>query len=61
MPSGLQGEMAVKAELLVDGKDWLVTCVSMGNPHAVVFGTSDGQPIQVLSLKKPRFYSTLLR
>lgn len=23
--------------LKVDGKDWEVTCVSMGNPHAVVF------------------------
>lgn len=45
----MQGEAAVKAEVHVDGKDWLVTCVSMGNPHAVTFGTSDGEPIKVLS------------
>lgn len=26
----------------VAGQEWLVTCVSMGNPHAVVFGTKQG-------------------
>ena len=28
---------AVSVPLEVDGKTWAVTCVSMGNPHAVVF------------------------
>lgn len=38
----LQGGAAVQAPLQVAGQDWLVTCVSMGNPHAVVFGTTQG-------------------
>ena len=25
----------------VDGKDWYLTCISMGNPHAVTFVDSD--------------------
>ena len=37
----LQGNAVVQAPLQVAGKEWLVTCVSMGNPHAVVFGTKD--------------------
>lgn len=37
----LQGNVVVQAPLQVAGKEWLVTCVSMGNPHAVVFGTQD--------------------
>ena len=42
----LQDGAAVKAPLEVDGKTWLMTCVSMGNPHAVTFGTADGQGIK---------------
>ena len=26
----------------VAGKTWSVTCVSMGNPHAIVYSNSDG-------------------
>lgn len=37
-----QGSTAVQAPLQVAGQEWLVTCVSMGNPHAVVFGTTQG-------------------
>ncbi|CAN0573954.1 unnamed protein product, partial [Ectocarpus sp. 12 AP-2014] len=29
--------VVLKEPIKVDGKDWEVTCVSMGNPHAVVF------------------------
>lgn len=36
-------QSVVKAELDVDGVTWNVTCVSMGNPHCVIFGTKDGQ------------------
>lgn len=32
-------EAAVKAKLDVDGVIWNVTCVSMGNPHCVTFGS----------------------
>lgn len=33
----------VKAELDVGGVTWNVTCVSMGNPHCVIFGKKGGQ------------------
>ncbi|KAH9619652.1 hypothetical protein KSS87_014264 [Heliosperma pusillum] len=33
----------VKADLVVDGKTWAVTCVSMGNPHCVTFGKKGEQ------------------
>lgn len=32
-------QAAVQAKLDVDGLVWNVTCVSMGNPHCVTFGT----------------------
>lgn len=32
-----EGEMLVKEPILVDGKEYEMTCVSMGNPHAVLF------------------------
>lgn len=43
----------VDEPLLVDGKEWRMTCVSMGNPHAVVF-TED---VYALDLEKigPKF------
>jgi diaminopimelate epimerase len=37
-----RGEV-VKAPLVVDGKTWLVTCVSMGNPHCITFGEEGGE------------------
>jgi len=33
-------------DLEVAGRPWQVTCVSMGNPHALVYSSSDG-PIKV--------------
>lgn len=30
-------EQVIKEDILVDGKEWKMTCVSMGNPHCVVF------------------------
>lgn len=36
----------MQAPLEVDGKVWQMTCVSMGNPHAVTFGTADGESIK---------------
>lgn len=38
-----KGQSAVKSELDVDGLIWNVTCVSMGNPHCVTFGTKGCQ------------------
>ncbi|XP_021911625.1 diaminopimelate epimerase, chloroplastic [Carica papaya] len=36
-------DSVVKSELVVDGLTWNVTCVSMGNPHCVTFGTKGDQ------------------
>lgn len=37
IPVKLGGEKCVSQAITVDGKEYQVTCVSMGNPHAVVF------------------------
>ncbi|KAL5802441.1 hypothetical protein ACOSQ4_030746 [Xanthoceras sorbifolium] len=43
-------QSVVKSELDVDGVTWNVTCVSIGNPHCVTFGTKGGQKLQVDAL-----------
>lgn len=40
-------DAVVKSELNVDGVTWNVTCVSMGNPHCVTFGTNENVELQV--------------
>lgn len=37
IPAGFAGDTAIGVPLTVDGKEYAVTCVSMGNPHCVVF------------------------
>ena len=37
IPVTFFGEQAVNVPLSVDGREYRITCVSMGNPHAVVF------------------------
>ncbi len=37
IPVVLQGESIINKEVTIDGKEYAITCVSMGNPHAVVF------------------------
>lgn len=37
IPVAVSGDQAVNIPLEVDGKIWYMTCISMGNPHAVVF------------------------
>ncbi len=37
IPAKFDGKVVVKEPMIVDGKEYFVTCVSMGNPHAVVF------------------------
>ena len=37
VPVKAEGDCAVDAPILVDGEEYRMTCVSMGNPHAVVF------------------------
>jgi diaminopimelate epimerase len=41
-----RGGAAVAAELEVAGRTWTVTAVSMGNPHAVVYDSSEG-PVKI--------------
>lgn len=36
-------EAVVKAGLDIDGVTWNVTCVGMGNPHCITFGTNGAQ------------------
>lgn len=37
VPVQAEGEQVVNAPIMVDGQEYHMTCVSMGNPHAVVF------------------------
>ncbi|WIA21057.1 hypothetical protein OEZ86_004937 [Tetradesmus obliquus] len=41
-----QGSTVVQQKLIVDGRSYDMTCVSMGNPHAITYSV-DGQPIKV--------------
>ena len=46
IPSAIEGETVVNYPLEVDGKNYGVTLVSMGNPHCVVFKDPDGLNIE---------------
>ena len=48
IPATFEGERVVNVPLTVEGKEYRVTAVSMGNPHCVVFG---GDPY-ALALEK---------
>jgi len=37
IPVAVTGQQAVGIPFELDGRNWLMTCVSMGNPHAVFF------------------------
>ncbi|MBA3313964.1 MAG: diaminopimelate epimerase [Planctomycetaceae bacterium] len=37
IPTTLSGTPPIEQPIDIDGESWLVTCVSMGNPHAVTF------------------------
>ncbi|MFW6155230.1 MAG: diaminopimelate epimerase [Planctomycetota bacterium] len=37
IPTTFDTERVVDAPLTVDGQQWAVTCVSMGNPHAILY------------------------
>lgn len=49
-----EGEMLVDEPIVVENKEYRMTCVSMGNPHAVIFMDED---VKKLNLKKlgPKF------
>lgn len=54
VPVAGEGDMLVNEPILVDGQEYRMTCVSMGNPHAVVFMEED---IRNLDIEKigPKF------
>lgn len=54
IPVNFDGETAVKKQAVIDGKEYTVTCVSMGNPHCVVFGDTDPDDIDLYSIG-PKF------
>lgn len=37
IPVNMPGDCVINEELVVDGQEYRITCVSMGNPHAVVY------------------------
>lgn len=41
IPVKLDGETAVARPVTINGKEYKITCVSMGNPHCVVFTDTD--------------------
>ena len=41
IPVKLDGETAVARPVTIEGKEYKITCVSMGNPHCVVFTDTD--------------------
>ncbi len=42
-----EGEPLVNEPILVDGKEYRMTCVSMGNPHAVIFLDEDVKNLEI--------------
>lgn len=41
VPVAAEGDRAVDEPIMVDGKEYRMTCVSMGNPHAAIFVDCD--------------------
>jgi diaminopimelate epimerase len=50
LPSSRPDGAVIAQPLEVAGKTYMMTCVSMGNPHAVTYTTADGAPIDVGAL-----------
>lgn len=49
VPVAAEGDMAVDEPIAVNGKEYRMTCVSMGNPHAIVF-MKDVADLQIESI-----------
>ena len=54
IPVEAEGERAVDEPIETDGKEYRMTCVSMGNPHAVIFVEEDVKDIP-LEMIGPKF------
>ncbi len=55
IPALFEGDNVINAPLIVEGNTYRVTCVSMGNPHCVVFG---GDPYALELEKIGRAFET---
>ena len=52
IPVALDGDRAVDVPITVDGRDMTMTCLSMGNPHAVFYvDSADDWPLETLGPK----------
>ncbi len=54
IPTKFDGETVVSQKLTIENKDYAVTCVSMGNPHCIVYTEA---PVRTLDLPRigPKF------
>lgn len=50
IPVALDGDDVISRELVVKGKPYKITCVSMGNPHAVIFTDEPVEEIDLVSI-----------
>ena len=50
IPTKFTGETAIAVPLTMDNKEYTVTCVSMGNPHCVVFMNDDVNTLDLPSI-----------
>ena len=57
IPVQAKGEMVLSAPIIAAGKTYAMTCVSMGNPHAVIFLGDDDPALEDLDLEQigPQF------
>lgn len=54
IPVAGEGEMLVNEPIMVEGEEYRMTCVSMGNPHAVVFMEEDVKNLDIEAIG-PKF------
>ena len=63
IPVKLSGDKIVDKKVDIDGKDYNITCVSLGNPHCVVFfGDDEHENLDTFDIEKigPKFESNNL-
>ncbi len=52
IPVLLEGDEVIDREVVIDNKHYNITCVSMGNPHAVLFSWGNDSKLDTLALEK---------
>jgi carbamoyl-phosphate synthase large subunit len=52
VPVNLPGEEIINYEIGIDGKKYNITCLSMGNPHCVIFLGNDNENIDALDISE---------